>query len=239
MTSANAILKVEGLDVHYGDFQAIRQVSFEVPEGSVVSIIGSNGAGKSTLLKAVSGLLNPTRGRLSFSGTDITARPAHETVAMGMALVPEGAKVFSRMTVLDNLITGSYAARARKRKDELLKKVYELFPILAERSSQLAGSMSGGQRQMLAIGRALMSDPRLIMFDEISLGLAPTVVKDIYSRIKAINQEGTTVVLVEQDVKRSLKASESSCVMLEGRIVLSGRSSELSEEAVRKAYFGI
>ena len=233
------MLRVDELDVHYGDFQAIRQVSFEVAEGAVVSIIGANGAGKSTLLKAISGLLKPTRGKLYFSGMDITSLPAHEIVAGGMSLVPEGAKVFPRMTVLDNLITGSYTSRARKKKTELLKRVHELFPILGERSGQMAGSLSGGQRQMLAIGRALMADPRLIMFDEISLGLAPTVVKDIYQRIKTINQEGTTVVLVEQDVKRSLKASESSCVMLEGRIVLSGRSSELSEEAVRRAYFGI
>ncbi len=239
MTQPSVVLRVEEVDVHYGDFQAIRKVSFEVPEGSVVSIIGANGAGKSTLLKAISGLLKPTRGRLFLADREITSTPAHEIVAGGVALVPEGARVFPRMTVLDNLITGSYTGRARSKGDELLKRVYELFPILAERSKQIAGSLSGGQRQMLAIGRALMSDPKLIMFDEISLGLAPTVVKDIYQRIKVINQEGTTVVLVEQDVKRSLKASETSYVMLEGRFVLSGRSSELSEEAVRKAYFGI
>jgi branched-chain amino acid transport system ATP-binding protein len=232
-------LRAEGLDVHYGDFQAIRKVSFEVPEGSVVSIIGANGAGKSTLLKSISGLLKPSRGRVFFLGMEITAVPAHEIVAGGISLVPEGGKVFPRMTVLDNLIAGSYTARARNKKDDLLKRVCDLFPILAERSRQMAGSLSGGQRQMLAIGRALMSDPKLIMFDEISLGLAPTVVKDIYQRIKVINQEGTTVMLVEQDVKRSLKASDIGYVMLEGRIVLSGRSSELGEDDVRKAYFGI
>ncbi len=239
MTSREVSLRVEDLDVFYGDFQAIRKVSFEVPAGSVVSIIGANGAGKSTLLKAISGILKPASGRLHFDGLDITQLPAHRIVELGMALVPEGGRVFPRMTVLDNLITGAYTARARKRKDDLLKRVCDLFPILAERSGQVAGSLSGGQRQMLAIGRALMSDPRLVMFDEISLGLAPTVIKDIYQRIRAINQEGTTVVLVEQDVKRSLKASETSYVMLEGRIVLSGRSSELPEEDVRKAYFGI
>ena len=239
MKADNVILRLEEVDVHYGDFQAVRKVSFEVAEGSVVSIIGANGAGKSTLMKAIAGLMKPTHGRIIFRGKDITGHSAHEIVAAGMSLVPEGAKVFPRMTVLENLIIGSYTSRARAKRNDLLKKVYELFPRLQERTNQMASSLSGGERQMLAIGRALMSDPKLILFDEISLGLAPTVIKDIYQRIKVINEEGTSMVIVEQDVSRSLKASEISHVMLEGRVVLSGKSKELTKEAVSKAYFGL
>lgn len=239
MKPVNAMLRVENLDVHYGDFQAIRGVSLEIAEGSVVSIIGANGAGKSTLLKAVSGLMKPSAGKVTFAGKDITGMEPHQIVQAGISLVPESGRVFPRMTVLDNLITGSYTPRARSKKNEILNRVYELFPRLAERSNQLSNSLSGGERQMLAIGRALMSDPRMVLFDEISLGLAPVVIKDIYQRIKVINREGATVVLVEQDVKRSLKASEMSHVMLEGKVVLSGKSGELSEEDVRKAYFGV
>lgn len=231
------ILRIENLNVFYGDFQAIRNVSLEIPEGSVVSLIGANGAGKSTLLKAVSGLQKPAAGRITYAGADITGLSPDKIVAAGISLVPEGGRAFPRLTVLENLLVGSY--KARKKRKALLEKVYELFPRLAERSRQLANSLSGGERQMLAIGRALMSDPRLILFDEISLGLAPRVIKDIYQRIKEINRAGTTIVLVEQDVKRSLKASEKSYVLLEGKVVLAGRSKELSEEEVRKAYFGL
>lgn len=239
MSSTDKLLVVEELDVHYGDFQAVRKVELEVGEGTVVSVIGANGAGKSTLMKAIAGLIKPTSGRVTFQGRDITGSQAHEIVALGVSMVPEGARVFPRMTVLDNLITGSYTARARKKRDELFKRVYQLFPRLEERSNQLASSLSGGERQMLAIGRALMSDPKLILFDEISLGLAPRVVKDIYQTIRVINEEGATVVLVEQDVRRSLKASEMAYVMLEGRVVLAGKSNDLAEEYVRKAYFGL
>lgn len=231
------ILRIENLNVFYGDFQAIRNVSLEIPEGSVVSLIGANGAGKSTLLKAVSGLQKPAAGRITYAGADITGLSPDKIVAAGISLVPERGRAFPRLTVLENLLVGSY--KARKKRKALLEKVYELFPRLAERSRQLANSLSGGERQMLAIGRALMSDPRLILFDEISLGLAPRVIKDIYQRIKEINRAGTTIVLVEQDVKRSLKASEKSYVLLEGKVVLAGRSKELSEEEVRKAYFGL
>lgn len=239
MTSANILLKVEGLDVCYGDFQAIRNVSLEVREGDVVSIIGANGAGKTTLLQAISGLLKPSAGSFSFNGKNLIGMSAHQIVAEGVSMVPEGAKVFPNLTVLDNLIIGSYTPKARKKKNVLLTKVYKLFPILAEKSKQFANNLSGGQRQMLSIGRALMADPKLILFDEISLGLAPLVIKDIYQTIKVINKEGTTIVLVEQDVRRSLKASEASYVMLEGCFVLEGKSKELSEETVRKAYFGL
>lgn len=233
------LLRVENLEVRYGDFLALSDVSLEVRRGSIVSIIGANGAGKSTLLKTIAGLLKPSRGRIFFAGRQINGWRPHEAVAAGVSLVPEGSRVFPRMSVLDNLLVGSYTPRARKKRDALLARVYELFPVLAERSSQLASTLSGGERQMLAIGRALMSDPSLILFDEISLGLAPVVIKDIYERIREINAEGTTVVLVEQDVRRSLKTSEISYVLLEGRVVLSGRSQELDEEQVKKAYFGV
>ncbi|MCL6477483.1 MAG: ABC transporter ATP-binding protein [Peptococcaceae bacterium] len=239
MNSDNAVLRVDNLEVHYGDFQALRKVSLQITGGSVTSIIGANGSGKSTLMKAISGLLKPTAGTVSYMGRDITGLMPDQIVDAGISLVPEGGAVFPRMTVLDNLIIGSYSPKARKKKNTLLGKVYKLFPWLAERSNQLANNLSGGERQMLAIGRALMSDPKLILFDEISLGLAPRVIKDIYQKIKDINRDGTTVVLVEQDVKRSLKFSETSYVMLEGKVVLSGKSCDLAEDEVRKAYFGI
>lgn len=239
MTSKNVLLKIEGLDVSYGDFQALRKVSLEVNDGAVVSVIGANGAGKSTLLQTISGLLKPGAGKISFMNNEIRGCLPHEIVAQGISMVPEGGKVFPRLSVLDNLIIGSYTKDARRKKTKLLRRTYDLFPVLLERSNQLAGNLSGGQRQMLAIGRALMSDPKLILFDEVSLGLAPLVIKDIYKQIKLINQEGTTFVLVEQDVRRSLRASELSYVMQAGQIILSGKSSVLSEESVRKAYFGI
>lgn len=239
MTSGKILLRVEGINAHYGDFQALQNVDLEVREGTVVSVIGANGAGKSTLLQTISGLLKPSAGKISFMDVDITRSLPHETVAQGISMVPEGGRVFPGLTVLENLIIGSYTRNARKKKTNLLRRAYDLFPVLAERKNQLSGNLSGGERQMLAIGRALMSDPKLILFDEISLGLAPLVIKDIYRQIEMINQEGTTIVLVEQDVRRSLRASETSYVMLEGKIILSGKSLELSEESVRKAYFGI
>ncbi|MGB9660777.1 MAG: ABC transporter ATP-binding protein [Moorellaceae bacterium] len=239
MKKTNILLQVENVDVHYGDFQAIRNVSLQVAEGSIVSIIGANGAGKSTLLKAIAGLLKPSRGKITFKGKDITGLMANQVVAEGISLVPEGRRVFSRMTVFENLLMGSYTLRARKKRDELLHKVFELFPALQEKSQEMASNLSGGQQQMLAIGRALMSDPELVIFDEISLGLAPLVIKEIYQKIAEISRAGKTIVLVEQDVKRSLKASEFSYILRGGQIVLAGKSADLDEEEVRKAYFGI
>ncbi len=239
MMASDVLLSVDALDVFYGDFQALRQISFKVTKGTVVSVIGANGAGKSTLLQTISGLQSHSTGKINFMGRDMTGSLPHQMVAEGLAMVPEGGRVFPKLTVSENLIIGAYTPKARKKKDKLIRKVYDLFPVLQEKAHQLAGNLSGGQRQMLAIGRALMSDPQLILFDEISLGLAPTVIKDIYRQIKVINQEGTTIVLVEQDVRRSLKASQASYVMLEGSIILSGNSSELVEEDVRKAYFGV
>ena len=232
-------LKVTNLDVHYKDFQALWDVSLEVRTGEIVSIIGANGAGKSTLLNTVSGLLAPTQGQIEFFGEDISGLPAHKTLAGGLSLVPEGRRVFPRLTVYENLVMGSYTPRSRPGRDEALNKLYKLFPILKARSEQMAETLSGGEQQMLAIARALMSDPKMVLCDEISLGLAPTVIKDIYRRLNQINDEGLTIVLVEQDIKRSLKAARHAYVMLEGKIVLKGDPSSLSEEEVKKAYFGI
>jgi branched-chain amino acid transport system ATP-binding protein len=233
------ILKVENIQAKYGEFIAVHDASLEVPKGKIVSIIGANGAGKSTLMDCIAGVHKPTAGKVYFKGEDITGLPTYEIVARGLALVPQGSRCFVRMTVEDNLIMGSFPKNARKSVKASLERVYELFPVLKEKRNDLSGSLSGGQRQMVAIGRALMTMPELILLDEISLGLAPTIIKDIYARIKQINREGMSVVLVEQDVKRSIKTSEISYVMLKGRMVLSGPSKELTEEEIKNAYFGI
>jgi branched-chain amino acid transport system ATP-binding protein len=233
------LLKVENIDAFYGDFQAVQQASFEVNENEIVSVIGTNGAGKTTLMKVIGGTLAVRGGNVSFEGMDITGWPPHKIVDLGISQVPEGGKVFGRMSVKDNLIMGSYTSKARRGARAALERVYELFPMLKEKSDQDAGSLSGGQRQMVAIGRALMSNPRLIFFDEISLGLAPTIIKDIYARIKQLNKEGITIILVEQDVKRSLRTCERAYVMLKGKVVLSGKSAELTEDDVSRAYFGM
>jgi len=235
----STLLKAQDIDAFYGDFQAVQQASFEVADKSIVSIIGTNGAGKSTLLKVLSGVLPARGGKVYFEDEDITGWSPHKIVELGISTVPEGGKVFSRMSVKDNLIMGSYTPKARKDAPRSLERVYELFPILKEKAEQASGSLSGGQRQMVAIGRALMSNPRLIFFDEISLGLAPTIIKDIYSRIRQLNGEGITIVLIEQDVKRSLKTCETAYIMLKGRVVLSGKSTDLTEDEVSKAYFGL
>jgi branched-chain amino acid transport system ATP-binding protein len=232
-------LKVGGLDVHYKDFQALWNVSFEVRQGEIVSVIGANGSGKSTLLNTIAGLLSPSRGTIKFFGEPIDGLLPHKTVPLGITLVPEGRRVFPRLTVFENLVMGSYIPRTRAGKDEMLKKIYELFPILRARHNQMANTLSGGEQQMLAIGRAMMSEPKLILCDEISLGLAPVVIKDIYKRLGQINREGITIVLVEQDIKRSLKVANRAYIMLEGKVVLEGQPASLTEEQVKKAYFGI
>jgi branched-chain amino acid transport system ATP-binding protein len=232
-------LKVDTLDVHYKDFQALWGVSLAVPAGKIVSVIGANGSGKSTLLNSVSGLHRPSRGTVTFSGQRIEGLPAYEVLALGISLVPEGRRVFARLTVFENLVMGSYLPKSRARRDEALGRLYELFPILRSRGDQMANTLSGGEQQMLAIARGLMSGPKLLLCDEISLGLAPLIIKDIYKRLTLINREGLTIVLVEQDIRRSLKASHYSYVMLEGRVVLEGEPSSLAEDAVRKAYFGV
>ena len=232
-------LKVDTLDVHYKDFQALWNVSLAVQAGKIVSVIGANGSGKSTMLNTVAGLMKPSRGTISYSGQRIDGRPAYDVLGMGISLVPEGRRVFARLTVYENLVMGSFLPKSRGRKEEALGKLYELFPILKTRGNQMANSLSGGEQQMLAISRALMSGPRLLMCDEISLGLAPLIIKDIYRRLTQINKEGLTIVLVEQDIRRSLKAAGYAYVMLEGKVVLEGEPSLLSEESVKKAYFGI
>ena len=233
------ILKVENVDVFYGDFQAVQQASFSVEENSIVSIIGINGAGKSTLMRAIAGVLPARNGSVIFEGKNVMGLPPHKIVDLGISLVPEGRHLFNRMSVKDNLIMGSYTKRARAGMKKELEKVYELFPILEEKATQSAGSLSGGQQQMVAIGRALMSQPKLIFFDELALGLAPTVIKDIYANVRKLNETGLSIVLVEQDVKRSLKACDKAYVMLKGKVVLDGLPSELTEEQVSKAYFGM
>ena len=232
-------LQVKDLDVHYKDFQALWGVSLEVREGDIVSVIGANGAGKSTLLNTIAGLSRPTRGSIHFFGESISGRVAHKTLAGGISLVPEGRRVFARLSVYENLVMGSYTKRARSGRDRELEKLTELFPILKSRRDQMANTLSGGEQQMLAIARALMSQPKMILCDEISLGLAPLIIKDIYRRLKQINESGLTIVLVEQDITRSLKAARYAYVMLEGKTVLDGDPSTLTEEAVKKAYFGV
>ena len=234
-----AMLRVESVDVFYNDFQAVSAASIEVPQKTILSIIGSNGAGKSTLMNAICGINKIRSGKVFFKDEDITNMLPNKIVDMGLSFVPEGGRVFSRMTVRENLIVGSYTKRARANKEKALSHVYDLFPMLKEKANQASGELSGGQRQMVAIGRALMSNPEMILFDEISLGLAPTIIKDIYARIRDINAEGVTVVLVEQDVKQSIKIAETIHVMLKGSICLSGASSALTEDEIKKAYFGI
>ena len=218
----NLALKVDAVNVFYGDFHALWDISLEVRQGEIVSIIGSNGSGKSTLLNAIAGQLAPRTGAISYFGEAVSGLPPHETVARGMALVPEGRRVFPRLTVFENLLMGSYTPKARKNREQSLKNIYELFPRLRERQNQMADTLSGGEQQMLAIGRALMSEPKVLLCDEISLGLAPIVIKDIYQKIKQINALGLTIILVEQDITRSLKAAHRAYVMLEGKVVLEG-----------------
>jgi branched-chain amino acid transport system ATP-binding protein len=235
----NTLLRVEHIDVYYGDFHALWDVSLEVEEALVVSIIGANGAGKSTLLNTISGVRKPSQGTVEFCGKRINGLMPYQAVVEGISMVPEGRRVFPRLTVLENLEIGSYTPKARGKKGEVLRKIYDLFPVLEERRNQLSSTLSGGEQQMLAIGRALMSGPKLILFDEISLGLAPLVIKHIYQRVKQINAEGITALLVEQDIQRSLKAAHKVYIMQSGKIRLEGRPETLSQEEIRKAYFGL
>ncbi|RLC01380.1 MAG: ABC transporter ATP-binding protein [Deltaproteobacteria bacterium] len=237
--SAGTAIQVDGINVYYNDFHALWDISLEVDRGEVVSIIGSNGSGKSTLLNTLAGQLNPKTGGISYFGESIGGLPPHETVARGMSLVPEGRRVFPRLTVFENLFMGSYIPRSRKNREKSLDNVYELFPRLKERHSQMANTLSGGEQQMLAIGRALMSEPKVLLCDEISLGLAPIIIKGIYQKIKQINELGLTIILVEQDITRSLKAADRAYVMLEGKVVLEGKPADLTEDKVKNAYFGI
>ncbi len=237
--SSNAILEIKNLYVHYDSLLAVRDISLTVPAGQIISIIGANGAGKSTVLKTVSGLMAPTAGTIEFMGTDITRLRPFQTVDLGISMVPEGRHIFPRMTVKENLLIGAYTPRARKQAKSACRKIFNLFPILEQRSDQLGINLSGGEQQMLAIGRALMSNPKLILFDELSLGLSPLIIKKIYEKVREINGEGITAVIVEQDIQQSLKACNYTYILQEGRVALQGDSGKFSEEEVKKAYFGI
>lgn len=234
-----SMLEISSLNVFYGELQALFEVKFEVKKGQKVSLLGANSAGKSTLLKTISGIMKPSSGTISFNGKRIDRLEPHDIIKMGMALVPEGRKIFSSLTVLENLLLGSYMPRARKGREKTLETVLSLFPALKGRLKQNGTKLSGGEQQMLSIGRALMSKPRFIIFDEISLGLSPVVVKDLYRTVVNLNREGMTVVLVEQDVKRSLKVADFVYILQEGKITLKGDPRHISEETVKKAYFGL
>lgn len=233
------MLQVRSVDIHYGDLQAVWDATLNIEEGKIVSIIGANGAGKSTLLQAIAGANTPSTGEIIYKDQNINNFEPFEIVSLGISLVPEGRRIFPRLTVLENLLIGAYVPKAREKHKQILEKIYHLFPILKDRTNQLGVNLSGGEQQMLAIARALMSDPEIVLFDEISLGLAPTMIKKIYESLQEINQLGKTMVLVEQDIKRSLKAANYTYVMQKGRIVLHGNPANLNEEAVKKAYFGI
>ncbi len=234
------LLKIEGVQAKYGDFIAVHSASLDVPEGKIVSLIGSNGAGKSTLMDTVAGLHKASAGKIYFRGEDITNLPAEKIVTRGLSLVPQGSRCFVRMSVEDNLIMGSFPKNVRAQAKDSLEMVYNLFPVLKEKRNDASGSLSGGQRQMVAVGRALMTKPQLVLFDEISLGLAPTVIKDIYATIKKINKDtGMTILLVEQDTQRAMKTGEICHVMLKGNVVLSGNPKDLGQDEIKKAYFGI
>lgn len=234
------MLKVENLHVGYGDIQVIWGVSLEVPEKSIVALLGSNGAGKSTTLKSVVGMLRARQGNVSFRGEDITRMPTHNIINMGLFLVPEWRGTFSTMSVLENLELGAFVSRARPHKDETLRRVFDLFPILKNRQSQRAGTLSGGERQMLAIGRALMARPDMLILDEPSLGLAPLIVNNIFEIVQQINAEGVAVLVVEQNVHMSLKIANYAYVLENGQIVSEGTSQSLLEEQkIQEAYLGI
>ena len=234
-----AMLTINNLDVHYGVIQAVRDVSFEVNEGEVVSLIGANGAGKTSILRTISGLVRPSNGTIQFEGKDIHKTPAQKIVASGLSQVPEGRHVFPGLTVMENLELGAFIRKDKAGIAKDLKMVFERFPRLEERVNQQAGTLSGGEQQMLAMGRALMSRPRLLLLDEPSMGLAPLLIREIFSIIQDINKAGTTVLLVEQNANMALSIANRAYVLETGRITLSGDAKELAaSEEVRKAYLG-
>ncbi len=229
------LLEVHALDAFYGDFQALFGVSLRVARGEVVAVIGANGAGKSTLLKCIAGAIASRRDAITFAGEPIGDRPAHAVVARGVALVPEGRRLFSSLSVEENLVIGGQLGR---RGPWTLARVYDLFPVLAERRRQPSTSLSGGEQQMVAIGRALMSNPALLLCDEISLGLAPIVIRELYARLPSIVAEGSSLVIVEQDVVQALHAATHVYCLQEGRVALAGSAGTLTREAIATAYFG-
>ncbi len=235
-----SLLELRGVEVAYGDLPALRGVSVSVEPGETLSVVGANGAGKTTMLRAISGLLRPRAGQILLDGVRLDTLPSHAIVEHGLVQVPEGRKIFPSLTVLENLEMGSYITAARARRREGLAQVFALFPRLEERVGQRAGTMSGGEQQMLAIGRALMARPRVLMLDEPSLGLAPIIVKEIFRIIGEINQLGTTVLLVEQNTRQALALSRRGYVLENGRVVLEGSGAELlGNEHVKRAYLGM
>ncbi len=234
------MLKLEGVEAFYDDLQALFDVSLEVRDKEIVALVGANAAGKSTTLRVISGLLAPRRGRALLDGADLGAISAHDRVDRGIVQVPEGRHLFPFMSVLDNLLLGAHVAHARPGRDETLRYVYSLFPVLKERATQLAGSLSGGEQQMCAIGRALMAKPRLLMLDEPTLGLAPLLVRQIFDTVRTINADGVTVLLVEQNVRQALTLAHRACVLESGRLVLDGPARELlGDDRLKRAYLGL
>ncbi|HAA90638.1 MAG TPA: ABC transporter ATP-binding protein [Peptococcaceae bacterium] len=233
------MLEIRNLHVHYGGIHALKGITLTVPEGRIVSLIGANGAGKSTTLRAICGLVKPTSGEITYNGKSLVGLPTQDIILEGITMVPEGRRVFPNLTVYENLLLGAYARNDVQGISSDIKRVFELFPRLEERQNQLAGTLSGGEQQMLALGRALMSRPKLLMMDEPSLGLAPLVVKNIFEKIKQIHDEGTTILLIEQNAKAALELSDYAYVLETGKIVLEGTGRELiSNSEVKKAYLG-
>ena len=234
-----AMLEIKDIEVFYGMIQAIKGVSFEVNEGEVIALIGANGAGKTTILHSITGLIAPKKGQILFEGQDITSTPAHKIVSMGMAHVPEGRRVFAQLTVLENLKMGAFTRKDKDEIEESMIRVYKRFPRLEERKNQMAGTLSGGEQQMLAMGRALMSRPMIILMDEPSMGLSPIFVNEIFDIIREVSEGGTTVLLVEQNAKKALAIADRAYVLETGKIVLDGKAEDLlNDDSVKKAYLG-
>lgn len=234
-----AMLEIKDIEVFYGVIQAIKGISFEVNEGEVIALIGANGAGKTTILHTITGLLSPKKGSVVFEGKDITKVPAHKIVSLGMAHVPEGRRVFAELSVYQNLKMGAYTRKDKAEIAQTLEMVYKRFPRLEERKNQLAGTLSGGEQQMLAMGRALMSHPRIIVMDEPSMGLSPILVNEIFDIIQEVSAGGTTVLLVEQNAKKALSIADRAYVLETGKIVLDGDAKELmNDDSIKKAYLG-
>lgn len=234
-----AMLEVRDLEVYYGVIKAIKGISFDVNEGEIIALIGANGAGKTTILHTVTGLISPKHGSITFEGHNLVKTPAHKIVSLGMAHVPEGRRVFAQLSVLENLKLGAYTRSDSAEINQSLKMVYERFPRLEERKNQLAGTLSGGEQQMLAMGRALMSKPKIILMDEPSMGLSPILVSEIFDIIRSISENGTTVLLVEQNAKKALAIADRAYVLETGNITLEGKASDLANnDSVKKAYLG-
>ncbi len=233
------MLHIENLQVYYGAINAIKGISFDVEQGEIIALIGANGAGKTTILHTISGLVPAKSGSITFNGTELTKTPAHKIVSMGMAHVPEGRRIFQELTVYENLMLGAFTRKDKAEIENTLEEVFKRFPRLEERRTQIAGTLSGGEQQMLAMGRALMSHPSIILMDEPSMGLSPLYVSEIFDIIQSVNESGTTVLLVEQNAKKALSVADRAYVLETGKIVLSGDAHELmNNDSVKKAYLG-